>query len=188
MKHTLLILASLATCAFSRTPIDTLAIERSDSGSHYVPVHIPQPTETSLYVRLVPESIPEDTTIELVDTTKGRGTAWIPGYTVAAKYSLEFTGYSSVSSTWTYTLLLDADTLFSGTYSSAKTQAQNLSVFCDTTLQKLYIARTTRDEAASVTTIDSVAYPTFGNPHRVRWTLNVSNPARLLGVRGYIQK
>lgn len=24
--------------------------------------------------------------------------------------------------------------------------------------------------------------------HRVHWTLNVSNPARLLGVLGYIQK
>lgn len=28
----------------------------------------------------------------------------------------------------------------------------------------------------------------FGQSHRVHWTLNVSNPARLLGLRGYIQQ
>lgn len=188
MRQILLFILAATACVVARTPIDTLAWERSDSGTKYVKVHGAYPREQTIYARFQPDSLPEDTAVELLDSIKGWGSVYLPAFLVPSKYRLDFSAFSEVNSNWVYTLKLDTTTLFTGTYTSSKVQVRELAVYADTTKKKLYITRTTRNEAASVTTVDSVDFTTFGQPHRVHWTLNVSNPARLLGLRGYIQQ
>lgn len=188
MKHLLFVLLALVSCVFARMPIDTIAWERSDSGAKYVKVHVPYIRDQTLYARFTPDSIPANTNVELIDSLKGWGTVRIPGLTTPSRYMLDFSGYSSATSTWVYTLKLDTVTLFTGTYTSAKVQIRELAVYADTAKQKLYVTRTTKNEAAAVTTVDSVAYTSFGQSHRVHWIINVNNPARILGLRGHIQQ
>lgn len=188
MRYFFTLLLVFACGAFARTPLDTLAWERSDSGAKYVKIHAQYPREQTLYTRFTPDSIPADTTVELIDSLRGSGTVVLPALTLPGRYLLQIAAFTHTNATWVYTLKLDTTTLFTGTYTSAKVQVRDLSVYADTLRKQLYITRITRNESSAITVIDSVGFTTFGLPHRVHWTLNVTAPARLLAVRGYIQQ
>lgn len=188
MRYLFTILLVLACNTFARTPLDTLAWERSDSGAKYVKIHGAYPREQTLYTRFIPDSIPAGTTVELIDSLRGRGTVMLPALSMPGRYLLQVSAFTNTNASWVYTLKLDTTTLFTGTYTSSKVQVRDLVVYADTLRKRLYVARTTRNEASAITVVDSVGFTNFGLSHRVHWTLNVTAPARLLAVRGYIQQ
>lgn len=190
MKYFLLFLLAFVSLASARTPIDTIAWERSDSGSKYVKIHVPDTNyfrEYTVYTRFTPDSIPADTTFELIDSAKGIGSVNIPANPPHVRYLLDMAAFAGANATWVYRLHLDDDTLFTSTFTGVSSQVRNLYFYVDTTRSMIYLTKITRG-ATSQTAIDSASFTNFGVAHRVRWTLQVSEPARLLGVRGTIQK
>lgn len=68
MKYLLLFLLAFVSFASARTPIDTVAWERSDSGSKYIKIHAELPREQTLYSRYTPTNMDSGVAIELLDS------------------------------------------------------------------------------------------------------------------------
>lgn len=185
MKALLVLLACVSV--YARTPLDTVVTERSDSGNHYVKLHVPALREQTVYTRYTVESIPANTVTQLLDSAKGAGTVHIPPMTRPSRYALDLSLFSQSNTTWNYSLKLDTITLFTSSTSASKIQVRTLEIYASPARNKLYLRRTNRGDDGSVSTVDSTAFTSWGNYHRVYWTVNPSNPATILGVRGAIE-
>jgi hypothetical protein len=183
--YTYICLLVSAVCA--RTPIDTLAVERSDSGSKYVRFHVPYLSEHTVYTRYTVENIPANVVTELIDSAKGRGSVYIPPMQVPSRYALDLAVFSNTNTTWNYTLKIDTLTVFTAQSNASKIQIRTLEVYASPARNKLYLRRTNRGDDGSVSAIDSATFGNWGQPHRIYWTIQPSNPATLLGVRGSLE-
>lgn len=181
------ILIVLLCSMISRTPIDTLAIERSDSGNKYVQVRVPHINDQTVYTRYVVENIPANTVTDLIDSAKGSGSVYIPPMLIPSRYALDLAVFSHSNTVWEYTLKVDSLTLFTAQSTASKIQIRTIEIYASPQRNKLYLRRTNRGDDGSVSTIDSANVSNWGTYHRVYWTIKPNNPATLLGVRGTIQ-
>lgn len=188
MKYFLLFLLAFVSLASARTPIDTVAWERSDSGSKYIKIHAELPREQTLYSRYTPTNMDSGVAIELLDSAAGRGTIYAPVATYPTRYVLCMTAFATSAVTWSYTLKVDTTTVFAATSSSAKLQIRDLEIYADTVTDKLYMRRTVIADASIATVLDSASFTRWGVVNKISWTVTPSNKAKLLGVRGAIQR
>lgn len=188
MRFVLALLVLCTSLVHARTPIDTIAMERSDSGSRYVKIHAALPREQILYTRFTPYSMPANSATELVDSSRGVGTVYAPVAVSPTRYILNMTAFASASINWAYSLKVDTTTLFSATATGANIQIRDLEIYADTARDKLYMRRTVISGSATATVIDSAGFSGWGVANRISWKLTPSGAATLLGVLGGIQR
>ena len=187
MKLISITLVCLASLACARTPLDTIATERSDSGNKYVRIHMPTLNEQTVYTRYVVENIPGGVATDLIDSLKGYGSVRIPPMTVPSRYALDLAAFAPTNTTWSYSLKIDNTTVFTASSSASKIQIRTIEIYASPTRSKLYLRRTNRGDDGSASTVDSMSFSDWGQSHRIHWLITPSNSATLLGVRGAIE-
>lgn len=188
MKSIFLLIAIVAGLAQARTPIDTLAVQRTDSGNVYVKIHAAYPREQLVYGRFTPDALPSGVATQLIDSAKGVGSVYAPIATAPTRYMLNMTAFASATTNWSYVLKVDTTTVLSATATGTKIQIRNLEIYADTLHNKLYMRRTVFADASTATVIDSAVFTRWHVPSRISWTINPTNPATLLGVSGSIEQ
>lgn len=181
------IITCLASLVLARTPIDTLATERSDSGNKYVKIHVPVLNEQTVYTRYTVENIPANTPTDLIDSLKGVGAVRIPPMLVPSRYALDLALFSQTNTTWAYSLKIDTVTVFTASSNASKIQIRTIEIYASPARNKLYLRRTNRGDDGSSSTVDSASFTAWGQSNRIHWLVTPSNPATLLGVRGAIE-
>lgn len=187
MNQLLAVVLCLASLVTARTPLDTLAMERSDSGNKYVKIHVPVLSEQTLYTRYVVENIPANTPTELLDSLKGSGTVRIPPMLIPSRYALDLAVFAQTNTTWLYSLKIDTTTVFTASSSASKIQIRTIEIYASPARNKVYLRRTNRSDDGSPSTVDSASFSNWGQSHRIQWLVTPSNPATLLGVRGALE-
>lgn len=188
MRFVLSILFVCASLVHARTPIDTIAMERSDSGSRYVKIHAAYPRDQTIYARFTPYALPSGVATELLDSSRGVGSVYAPVAVYPTRYLLNMTAFANSSINWSYTLKVDTTTLFSATATGATIQIRNLEIYADTARDKLYMRRTVIASTTISTVIDSADFSNWGVANHISWTLTPSGAATLLGVSGGVQR
>lgn len=188
MKKLLTCVLLIASLVSARTVIDTVGIERSDSGSKYIKIHAAYPRTQTIYASYTPRDLPAGVATELIDSSEGIGSVYVPVATAPARYLLSMQAFAASAINWTYTLTVDTVQLFTATTTSSDAQIRDLALYADRTRNLLYLQRTIKHGVTTTVTTDSAAFSNWGVINRVSWKCTPSGDARLLGVSGGIEQ